>query len=255
MKRSLAFFAIMLSVSLTMLAAGNYDRVFSEVVIRSFNNKPIVVDLDGRQVNHRPHRQVKLNKVVPGDRRITVFSGKGGYFGPRVLTDQVVRIRPNSRLHITIDRWGQLDVREQVRHYCERCSTHYYGTHHCEAGHGPRYGEQPYHPGPNGYAPGKGRHYQYGMRQVQFSQLKQTIRRTSFESTKKSIMRQGLAGQNITAQQLRQLLRLLSFENSKVEMAKWAYGKVADKENIFVIYREFTFESSIRRLEKHFAGW
>lgn len=93
-----------------------------------------------------------------------------------------------------------------------------------------------------------------GMQRVHFNQLKQSIRRASFESTKKSIMRQGLRGRQITSQQLGELLSLMSFENSKLTMARWAYDKVVDPENIYVIYQEFSFESSVRRLENDFGG-
>ena len=43
---------------------------------------------------------------------------------------------------------------------------------------------------------------------------------------------------------------LLSFESNKLELAKFAYRFVADKQKFFLVNDSFTFESSIGELDR-----
>ena len=93
------------------------------------------------------------------------------------------------------------------------------------------------------------------MNPAQFEQLERIINRATFESTKESIAKQALYRNLLTSAQLREILEKFSFESTKLNFAKYAYGQVVDKQNIFLIYDAFTFDSSVRQLERQFRGW
>jgi len=77
------------------------------------------------------------------------------------------------------------------------------------------------------------------------------MQRASFESSRKSMLRQALQGQYISSYQLRLLLFLFDFESSRLEMARLAYPHLIDPQNIALIYDVFEYESSIKHLEDY----
>jgi hypothetical protein len=46
-------------------------------------------------------------------------------------------------------------------------------------------------------------------------------------------------------------MKLFSFEATKLEFAKYAYNKVSDKENYYLVNDAFQFESSIEELNEN----
>jgi hypothetical protein len=86
------------------------------------------------------------------------------------------------------------------------------------------------------------------MKDDYFNSLKSTVGSKSFENTKKDIITSGIDENYFTSVQLKELLSLFSFENTKLEIAKYAYRKICDKQNFSVIYDAFQFESSVNEL-------
>lgn len=86
-----------------------------------------------------------------------------------------------------------------------------------------------------------------------FAALKQSIAGAAFESTRLDIARSVISRQYITAAQLRELLQLFTFESTKLEFAKFAYPQVIDRQNIFMIYDVFRFNSSVSELSQFFS--
>ncbi len=91
----------------------------------------------------------------------------------------------------------------------------------------------------------------YGMSEYDFDQLRGTIDRLSFESSKMQVVRQALGSNYFTTRQVAELIRLMTFESTKLELAKAAYPKTIDRQNYFLINDTFTFESSIRELSEY----
>ena len=94
----------------------------------------------------------------------------------------------------------------------------------------------------------------YGMAPDQFASLKQVVIRSSFDSTKRELLQGALASNRLTSQQLYELLTLLDFESSRLEIAKLGYAKVVDKENFYAVYNAFSFDSSVRELNRWIVG-
>ena len=90
-----------------------------------------------------------------------------------------------------------------------------------------------------------------GMDEISFRELKNIIVNRWFDSSKIEVAKQGISGSAISSSQLAELMDLLSFESSKLDLAKFAYRYVSDKQKIFLVNDAFSFESSISELDRY----
>ncbi len=88
----------------------------------------------------------------------------------------------------------------------------------------------------------------YGMSDQQFNSLKASIQSKSFDSSKLTIAEQAASSNYFTSEQVYEIAQLFDFESTKLDFAKYAYPKVVDKGNYYVVNNAFTFESSITDL-------
>jgi hypothetical protein len=84
-----------------------------------------------------------------------------------------------------------------------------------------------------------------------FSAFMEAIRRESFDDSRKAIARTGIDQNWFTSAQAKQLLTSFSFEASKLEIAKYMYGKTIDPKNYFVVYSVFSFSKSKEELAEY----
>lgn len=78
-------------------------------------------------------------------------------------------------------------------------------------------------------------------------------RSASFDKDKSAMIMQQARGTMFTAQQMQSLLKSLDFDKNRLELAKSIYRKCADRENFFVIYEAFDFDSSRRDLMNYIS--
>lgn len=95
---------------------------------------------------------------------------------------------------------------------------------------------------------------QQGMSGADFQTLMATVSSKPFESTKLQIIKQALAVNKVTSAQVAQLMGLLDFESTKLDLAKFAYGKVLDKNNYYIVNNAFDFSSSSSELSQFIGG-
>lgn len=86
-----------------------------------------------------------------------------------------------------------------------------------------------------------------------FNELKASIKYATFESTKLDIALNAVKREMISTYDLVELMDLLTFESSKLSLAKAAYPNLLDPDKVYIIYRAFTFDSSIREFQR-FVG-
>jgi len=116
----------------------------------------------------------------------------------------------------------------------------------------PDYTMQPTYPAnpqnPQGYTP-----YgcAYPMNPYDFSNALQSIASKSFEDTKLTIAKQILSSNCLTAAQVKQVMQKFSFESTKLDFAKFAFGRTVDRQNYFQLNDAFEFESSITELNQY----
>jgi hypothetical protein len=84
-----------------------------------------------------------------------------------------------------------------------------------------------------------------------FGAFMEAIRRESFDDSRKAIARTGIDQNWFTSAQAKQLLTSFSFEASKLEIAKYMYGKTIDPKNYFVVYSVFSFSKSKEELAEY----
>jgi hypothetical protein len=93
------------------------------------------------------------------------------------------------------------------------------------------------------------------MNENTFGAFMEAIRRESFDDSRKAIARTGIDQNWFTSAQAKQLLTSLSFEASKLEIAKYMYGKTIDPKNYFIVYSVFSFSKSKEELAEYVRAY
>lgn len=83
-----------------------------------------------------------------------------------------------------------------------------------------------------------------------FSATKMQMRAAAFDRDKVAIASNFVATSRPTSNEVAQLMRMMSFDKSKLKLAKYAYPFVIDKANYQSVSRTFTFDSSVRELNR-----
>ncbi|MBO6518264.1 MAG: DUF4476 domain-containing protein [Bacteroidia bacterium] len=99
---------------------------------------------------------------------------------------------------------------------------------------------------------GYNRRYNGGYQNV-FATTKMQMRAASFDRDKLAIAKQFARTSNPTSAEIAQLTRMLSFDRSKVQLAKFAYPFTVDQHNYGLVSDSFTFDSSVRELNRFIA--
>jgi hypothetical protein len=87
-----------------------------------------------------------------------------------------------------------------------------------------------------------------GMPEADFLNLKNSVSNKSFDSDRLALAKQAVNFNRLSSQQMFELVKLLTYESSKVELAKYGFGRVADRNNYHVVSNAFDYSSSITEL-------
>jgi len=87
-----------------------------------------------------------------------------------------------------------------------------------------------------------------------FESAKSSIKSKSFEDSKLTIAKQILGSNCMLSSQVKEVMMLFDFENTKLDFAKFAWGKTFDPGNYYKLNDAFQFESSIDDLNKYIDG-
>ena len=77
-----------------------------------------------------------------------------------------------------------------------------------------------------------------------FDQLKDEVKRASFDNDRTKLIQNALKDGFISTDQVQILLGLYSFEDAKISLAKLLYFQIADQQNYHTVAALFTFNSS-----------
>jgi hypothetical protein len=91
----------------------------------------------------------------------------------------------------------------------------------------------------------------YPMMPQDFAGIKASIMSKTFESTKLEIAKQVLGQRCMTAGQVTEIMNCFDFESTRLDFAKFAYGRTFDLGNYYMVNDAFTFESSINDLNNY----
>lgn len=81
-----------------------------------------------------------------------------------------------------------------------------------------------------------------------FNQLTTFISKRPFSDSRVSIMKEAIDFNWFKVNQIKELFSYLSFESDKIEIAKYSYKKIIDKQNFYHLYDLLSFESSVDEL-------
>ncbi len=92
------------------------------------------------------------------------------------------------------------------------------------------------------------------MSKSDFESAKSSIKAKSFEDSKLTMAKQILGSNCLLSSQVKEVMLEFSFEETRLNLAKLAWGKTFDPGNYYKLNDAFTFESSIDELNKYIEG-
>ncbi|RYU78694.1 DUF4476 domain-containing protein [Hymenobacter persicinus] len=261
--------ALLLCLGLLLLASG-LRAAPANVNFASERGMSFQLIFDGRPLTRGAARQVHIDRLTPGyhwaEFVIPTGYGRPYNFRTRVFLDPGLETS-----FVLITRSGYAPVLRKVAEVAL-----YPGYGPGRGGNGYGHGNHGgYQNAPGGYDsdygyPNDGGNYgnpndgyggQYDggnnlrvMSPQDADMLVQTVKRNSFDSNRLSIAKQALDQTYIQSDDLRRLLDTFDFEASKVELAKYAYARVADRQNFYRIYDTFDFQTSVQEVQRAVGG-
>jgi len=190
----------------------------------NLSHKDILIEVDGKQyADCGP--AMTIRNLSHGLYKIKVYGRKfqrGNNKRP-ILYDNTVWVKSRVFFDIIINRFGRIFVDEQeIR------------------GRWPDDDDQP---------------VSRAMDDQSFQIFFQTIKKENFDSAKMPMAKQVIDLNYFTAEQVKQLLPLFDFEDNKLDMAKYVYGRTIDRQNYFIVYSVFNFNSSKEKLVEYLKNY
>lgn len=95
----------------------------------------------------------------------------------------------------------------------------------------------------------------YPMDETRFNQVVQSIEAKNFDDSKLTMAKQVINTNCMKSSQVKRLMMLFSFEDTRLDLAKYAYGYTYDIGNYYQLNDAFKFESSIEELNEYTSGF
>ena len=95
----------------------------------------------------------------------------------------------------------------------------------------------------------------YPMHPADFDRVKYSIESKTFDDTRLTIARQVISSNCLLSDQVREIMMLFSFEDTRLELAKYAYGYTYDIGNYYLLNDAFKFDSTIEELDEFIMGY
>jgi hypothetical protein len=264
-------FTLLLS-SIFSLAAMAYDG--ARLTVSTLSKSKMFVEVDGRRYN-LDAKTLSLGNIRPGDHTVRVLQEKKGING-RFKREEVVysiklSLRNGYHFDILVNRFGKtlIDERriEANNDWYDDTEDDYYDKDDRDRDldndrNDDERDDRTYDDGRddrNDRDEGNDRddeydyndNYSKAMRSVDFTQVKETIRKEWFENSRVTMAKQIIDKNYFTSQQVKELVLLFTFENNRLEIAKYAYAKTVDKRNYYIVDDAFIMNSNKEALSRH----
>jgi hypothetical protein len=92
------------------------------------------------------------------------------------------------------------------------------------------------------------------MSDYDFNNAKNSIYTRTTDDGKVTVARQVADNNYLTSAQVRDMLGLFNFDDSRLQFAEYAYSRVVDPNNYYMVNDAFTYESSIKELDNYIRG-
>ncbi len=269
--------AVALSSRAQMMGNVKNNNYNSFLSITNLSAEDIQFEVDGQTyVDCGP--SLNIRDLPPGTHQLVLFSGKkgGGMMGIKrvVIFNKPVNVKPQFYVDVIINRFGRVMVDEQSitgsQYQDGQMLWRNPGMLNMPPSQpvnnqpGNNYNNQPgnnynnqqgnYNNNQGNNWPGHNNNYNNQPRPMPdntFNSFIETVRRESFDDSRMAIAKAGIDQNFFTSNQAKALLSAFSFEASKLEIAKYMYGKTTDPKNYFVVYNVFTFSKSKEELAEY----
>lgn len=225
------FFTLLIS---SLVALSSFARPPQTILsVSSFSNTNLRITIDGYNYNFNNDDDFVLNNIQPGQHQIKIYKTKNRGYGygsnnSTIIYQSNIFLRNNYHTDITINRFGKVFIDE------------------APIGFG-GYNNYPNNY-PNNYL---NQTYNNPMGLVGFEALKSSVNKERFDDSRLNIIKQAAINNYFSTDQIKQLISLFNFESTKLELAKFLYGRATDRENYFIINDVFSFSSSRDALSKY----
>jgi hypothetical protein len=254
----------------------------SRLSITSYTNTLISVEVDGNRYERLPGSLV-LNDLPSGYHRVKVFEVRSERRGFRrvesfnLIYASSLMLKPMHHLSIAITPSGKIKVSEEVmrrngrgdgrnddrddygRNNQGRDNDWYDNRNNDGRGNDGRGNDGRGNDARGNDVRGNngrdndgrgndGRGYNQPMSDRMFLSAKDAIRKESFDKDKLAVAKQIMSNNTLYSGQVKEMLQLFSFDDSKLDFAKYAYARTADRNNYFVVYDAFSFRKNKEEL-------
>jgi hypothetical protein len=206
------------------------SHLHSELSLHLQNGAYFTTVLNNYNYYNQPVQSLNLSQLEPGRYNLVInevrYNSWMNNWNNHLVYSGHIDVPAASRISAMVDNFGRLVITNMMPFPPPVPVTYHYTPH------------IPFH------------HFT-GMPSGAFENLQRVIRSQSFDSSKLKIAKQAITANNISSQQVLQLMNLFTFESYKLDLAKFAYPYTTDRQNYFMLYDGFTFQSSINQLARH----
>jgi hypothetical protein len=247
------------------------DRKLSKLSITSMYYSPIHVMVDGRWVQDY-NNEIRITDLYPGLHRVQIYSieTRWNVFGNKRTREQMiyngaVNVRRGFHTTMVVQRNGRVYSEERPMNNGRgrdkwnkdgRWDNDDHNDRWENDDRDDRWNNEGRRDNDDQYDNrNNGKGWEQPMNYNLFEQLKQQVRRESFDNRRLDILRSALAQNNVSSEQVKDLARELDFERNKLELAKFAYKYTTDRRNYFVVNDVFDFGTSKTELTQYIANY
>jgi len=270
-------FTLLLS-TIFSLASFAYDGPL--LTVSTVGNQKIFVEVDGRRYAMQNDNTVSVRNIYPGTHTVRVLrqlKNKSGWNlrlgGPREEVIYAIRatLKDGYDFDIVVNRFGKVLIDERRIDPNDDWyddDDDYYDHDDRNNDHRNRDWDNNRHDGNNddhydnrnngnnddrydNRNDRNDRDYRnYEMSDADFNQAKESLRKEWFENTRLSTAKQIIDRNYFTSRQVKDLMLLFTFENNRLDIAKYAYNKVVDKRNFFIVNDALSMTSNKEKLNE-----
>ncbi len=224
-------FTLLIQILVTISVAQAQGSVLN---LRTTGNYLFAVQVDNQYVS-APDRNFTIQNLSPGNHFVRIFRTRAGH-NLREVYSGYVNIPFNSSVNTVYERNGRI----RIVNILALAPIYTYPDNHCN------------NPYPTQVV------YQNVITPIcdaDFNQLLHTLNNINFDSSRLSVAKQIISNQHLSTDQVIRIMDLFTFDSSKLEFAKYAYGRTVDRNRYFQTYNSFTFNSSVDELSEYIARY
>lgn len=202
-----------------VFACGGYG--ISSLTIKAPHHSNLTVILDNNRY-HSTSNLLQIDNLPAGDHHLRIVANKGGgnYWSSEEIYNGHFKTNAGTKVVAKVNSYGHLEMRQMAQNHNNQCEPKCHSS---------------------SYAPQM-------MSPQSFANLRSTIDNTTFDDNKLRVAQHAITSNSMSSRQVEELVEMMSFESTKLKLAKFAYGKVVDPENYFVVNDAFDFNSSSQEL-------